>query len=80
MANDVIGGYAKAVAAFILPGLVVISASLLDGSQGGTQIVPAEWVEALVASLTTFVGVYAVPNARGGGEPPVVDDDYPQAP
>lgn len=52
----------KAVAALLVPALVVIIAALLDGSDGGSRVTTSEWLTALVASLTASGTVYAVRN------------------
>ena len=68
----------KAVAAFVVPALVVIIAALTDGSDGGNSITTGEWLTAAVAALTASGSVYAIrngvssdpststPDARGG--------------
>ena len=56
--------YAKAVVAFVTPGVVAIGTALTDASPGGTNITAGEWVGALVASLATATVVFSVPNAE----------------
>jgi hypothetical protein len=60
--GEKIAEYRKAIAGFIVPGLVVIIAALLPGSDGGTAVTVGEWLTALVAVLTTSVAVARVPN------------------
>ena len=52
-----IAEYRKAIAAFIVPALVVFGAALADGI-----ISPQEWVAVLIAALGTSVAVGTVPN------------------
>lgn len=59
----------KAILGFITPGAVVIGASLLEASDGGSTITSTEWKTALVAMVITAAGVYRVENA-----PKVADD------
>ena len=54
--------YWKAVVGFIAPGAVIITASVLPGSDGGTAITLAELVTAACACIITAAGVYATPN------------------
>ena len=53
---------AKAVVGFVAPGAVVVGASVLEGSAGGTTITTGEWVTAAVACVVTAAGVWATPN------------------
>lgn len=47
----------KAIAALIVPALVVLSTSLLDG-----LVTPQEWIAIAIAALGTSAAVYAIPN------------------
>ena len=47
----------KALAAFLVPALVVLAASLEDGA-----VTAAEWIAVAIAALGTAGVVYAVPN------------------
>lgn len=58
---DKIAEYRKAIAGFVVPALVVVSASLADG-----VITPQEWIAVAIAALGTSVAVAAVPNASKG--------------
>lgn len=60
--------YAKAILGFVSPGAVIIGASVLDSSAGGSSIVAAEWVTAIVACVVTGAGVYRVENQPSAGE------------
>jgi hypothetical protein len=53
----------KAVAALVVPGLVVLGSALLEGSDGGSAVTAAEWVAVAIASLGTSGAVYSVRNA-----------------
>jgi len=52
-----IAEYKKAIAAFIVPALVVLGAALADGA-----VSPQEWVAIAIAAFGTSVAVGAVPN------------------
>lgn len=52
----------KAVAGFLVPGLVVLAGALRQGSDMGTSVSAAEWVEVLIASLATGGIVYGLKN------------------
>jgi len=54
---DKIAEYRKAIAAFLVPALVVLGASLADG-----VVSPQEWVAIVIAALGTSAVVGAVPN------------------
>lgn len=60
---DKIAPYWKAVLGFITPGAVVIGASVLAVSDGGTAITQAEWVTAGVAMIATGGAVFSKSNA-----------------
>ena len=57
-----IGEYRKAIAAVLVPGLVVLGAALLAGSEGGSAVTAAEWVGIAIASLGTGGAVALVNN------------------
>lgn len=54
--------YAKAVVAFITPGVVALVTAVQDASPGGTGVTVPEWVGIGAACVLTAAGVYAVPN------------------
>lgn len=58
-----IAQYRKAIAAFLVPGLLVLGTSLIATSDGGTAITAAEWVSIVIAMLGTGTVVTVVPNA-----------------
>lgn len=51
----------KAVAAFLVPALIVLGGALTDGI-----VTPEEWVAIVIAALGTAGVVYAVPNEKVG--------------
>lgn len=55
--------YWKGILGFIAPGAVIIGASVLEKSDGGTAITTAEWVTAAVAMIVTGAAVTAKSNA-----------------
>jgi len=55
---DKIAEYRKAIAAFLVPALTVLGASLVDG-----VVTAQEWIAVAIAALGTSVVVGAVPNA-----------------
>lgn len=55
-----IAEYRKAVAAFLVPALIVLGGALTDG-----VVTPEEWVAIVIAALGTGAAVYAVPNKTG---------------
>ncbi len=55
--------YAKALVAFITPGVVATVAAVQDASPGGSHITGPEWVGIGASMILTAGGVYAVPNA-----------------
>lgn len=57
-----IGEYRKAIAAVLVPGLVVLGAALLAGSEGGSVVTAAEWVGIAIAALGTGGTVALVSN------------------
>lgn len=52
----------KAVAGFLVPGLVMLGSALREGSDMGSGVSAAEWVEVIVAALLSSGVVYAVKN------------------
>lgn len=52
----------KAVAALVVPGLIVLGGALLSGSDGGSGVTASEWVLVALASLGTSGVVYGVTN------------------
>ena len=56
---DALAPYAKAVVAFLAPGILVLCVPLLAGRMPSS----ADWLMALGTALTTALAVYAVPNA-----------------
>lgn len=63
--------YWKAFIAFIAPAAVIIGASTLSGSDGGSAITKAEWITAAVAAVVTSAGVGATKNRQDPPPPPV---------
>lgn len=53
----------KAVAGFLVPGLVMLAAALRQGSDMGTAVSSAEWIEVAIAALATGGIVYGIKNA-----------------
>lgn len=56
---DALAPYAKAVVAFLAPGILVLCVPLLAGRMPSA----ADWLMALGTALTTALAVYAIPNA-----------------
>ena len=74
---NLIARYAKAVVAFIVPGAVIIGASVAPGSDGGSTITFAEWVTAIVACVVTSAGVAVKGNADPAlAQPMTTPDDH----
>ena len=59
---DRIRPYAKAVVAFVTPGVVALGAAFQEGSPGGTSVTSSEWVAVVAAMLVTGGAVFGVPN------------------
>ncbi|MCM6761384.1 hypothetical protein NB037_03045 [Rathayibacter sp. ZW T2_19] len=59
---ETIAEYRKGIAGFLVPGLLILGASLLSSSDGGGGVTPSEWVAIVVAMLGTGITVTAVPN------------------
>lgn len=53
------GHYAKAIIAAVVAGLGVIVEGLTDGSLSAQ-----EWINAVIATLLLFGGVYVTPNSK----------------
>lgn len=49
--------YLKAIVGFISPGAIIVGASVLENSDGGSAITQSEWVTAVVAAIVTAGGV-----------------------
>lgn len=54
---DKIAEYRKAIAAFVVPALIVLAASFADGT-----VTVQEWIAVAIAALGTSVAVGAIPN------------------
>lgn len=54
--------YLKSVAAFFVPGAVLIGAATLEDSPAGEAIAQGEWIRALVACVVTSAAVFTIPN------------------
>lgn len=71
----------KAVAALLVPGLIVLGNSLTSGSDGGSDVVASEWVAIIIASLGTSAIVYGIKNGESRNPntstpgPGVADDE-----
>lgn len=61
--TEKVAEYRKAIAGFVVPGLIVLGSSLTGTSDGGTAVTLAEWVTIAVAMLGTSAVVGAVRNA-----------------
>lgn len=59
---DKIKPYAKAVIAFVAPGVVAAVAAVTPDSPGGSAVTVPEWVGIAAACILTAAGVYVVPN------------------
>jgi hypothetical protein len=65
--------YAKAIAAFVSTAAAGVVASLLLGSDGGTQITVNEWIGVVSTTILATLAVFSVPNKPDTSEPPLVD-------
>lgn len=63
--------YAKAVVAFVAPGVVLLTQAVTESSPGAATVTGPEWVGIGAACVLTAAGVYAVPNRPA--DPPPVD-------
>ncbi|KNX38115.1 hypothetical protein [Luteipulveratus halotolerans] len=71
-ALDKVRPYAKAVVAFIAPGVVALVAAVQDSSPGGTGVTGPEWVGIGAAMVLTGGAVFGTPNTRPvRGEDPI---------
>lgn len=57
-----IGRFWKAIVGFALPAAVIITSSVQQTSDGGSDITKAEWITAICAAIITAGGVAAVNN------------------
>lgn len=55
--------YWKGILGFIVPGAVIVGASVLEQSDGGSTITSAEWITAVVAMIVTGGAVTAKSNS-----------------
>lgn len=55
------GPYFKAVAAFLAPGAVTLTAAVQESSHMGTAVSSAEWITAACSMIITAGAVYATP-------------------
>lgn len=60
--------YAKAVIAFITPGVTALVVASGDSSAGGSNITGPEWIGIFAACILTAGAVYATPNRDPKGE------------
>ncbi len=83
MTLEKLAEYRKAIAAFLVPALIVLGASLTSDSAGGGAVTASEWVTIVIAALGTTGAVISVENAitasqirkienAGGVVPPLV--------
>lgn len=83
MTIEKLAEYRKAIAAFLVPALIVLGASLTGDSAGGSAVTASEWVTIVIAALGTGGVVVSVENAittrqirkienAGGVVPPLV--------
>ena len=54
----------KAIAGFVVPGLVVLVGALTDSSPAGPHVTAGEWLLVLIAALGTGGAVYGARNGR----------------
>lgn len=59
---DKIKPYAKAIIAFVSPGVVGLVAAVQDASPGGSAVTGPEWVGIAAACVLTGGAVFATPN------------------
>lgn len=74
---DAVKPYAKAVVAFITPGVTALVAAVQDASPGGSNVTGPEWVGIFAACILTSGLVFAVPNRDPRG---VKQDESVQPP
>ena len=72
-ALDTVDRYRKAIVAFVAPGAVVITSSVLPSSDGGGSVTAAEWITAACACVITSAAVGGIGNAsKSPPAPPAV--------
>ena len=54
----------KAIAGFVVPGIVTLVGALTDASPGGPHVTAGEWLLVLIAGLSTSGVVYGARNGR----------------
>jgi len=59
---DSIKPYAKAIVAFVTPGVTGLLAAVQDASPGGSSVTGPEWVGIAAACILTGGAVFSVPN------------------
>lgn len=59
--------FAKAVAGFVTPGLVIFFSSITSGSDGGGSVTGNEWSAIGLAMFATGGAVFAVKNSGNDG-------------
>jgi len=62
MSLDSIRPYAKAIVAFVTPGVTGLLAAVQDASPGGSSVTGPEWVGIAAACILTGGAVFSVPN------------------
>jgi hypothetical protein len=85
---DSIKPYAKAIVAFITPGITALLAAVQESSPGGQTITGPEWIGIGAACILTGGAVFAVPNkdpqaqhqAESVQPPDAADETYPAIP
>jgi hypothetical protein len=59
---DAVKPYAKAIVAFVTPGVAALVAAVQDASPAGSNITGPEWVGIVATCILTSGAVYAMPN------------------
>lgn len=59
---DAVKPYAKAVVAFVAPGVAALVAAVQDASPAGSNITGPEWIGIVATCILTSGAVYAMPN------------------
>ena len=62
--GDRVAEVRKAIAGFLVPGLVVLVGALTDNSPAGPHVTAGEWLLVLIAALGTGASVYGARNGR----------------